>query len=530
MNQEVEGGDFVNRIELPKEEWEKYWIKIYVDERKKEKIINLGLLERRFHNRDFDRTTLSHHGAVLLAGPPGTGKTSLAKGAANELAKRIDNVVFKEINVQHLFSSGFGDTPQLVEDAFSDVIEVSEMTDRFQILLLDEVESLFSNRDVLTGDNDPYDAVRAVNEALQQLDRIAELSDIYIIATSNQPSGIDRAFYDRTDEQIFLGNPEAEYRGMIFEEVFEELNDTFDSSLPTTRNEMDELIDVSAGFSGRRIRKTVLSALTRDEQTVTQPESLNYNTVLNEFKQKKALIESGQREYIELGVDPEQPENALSTDDSDGEDAVEKTETESSSEDHLGSDSAQSETSNTNDTDLKPAALPQASEPESPVAKKDSETTTDSNENPVNGENEGTGTLDTRRVVFDRTERDPHLELLNTVSEFAAKTFGEPGENIQTALTADKIEDVWYELCISHSLQQVKLSVGELTVPIDISYEQSASSSLRVPSPDIVDETLDEQSVTVCLVVDNSRDNQIDVSSTHEEVTIDIQEENEVSN
>lgn len=48
------------------------------------------------------------------------------------------------------------------------------MRDENQVVLIDEMESLFSNRTILAGDTDPMDVIHAVNPALERLDDLAE--------------------------------------------------------------------------------------------------------------------------------------------------------------------------------------------------------------------------------------------------------------------------------------------------------------------------------------------------------------------
>lgn len=311
-DEESETLEFIRRYDLTKVDWTDHWERIYIDEQDKAKLLNYGLLEQQLQSKSFDQMTLSRHGAVLLSGPPGTGKTSLAKGAANELAKRLDRtslgveqVVFKQIAVRNLFSSDHGDSPKLVEEAFDDVIEEAEQGEIYQILLLDEVESLFANRGNL-GKTDPMDAIRAVNTALDSLDALAEVDNVYVISTSNQPGAVDSAFVDRIDEQIYVGNPAPKHRREILDDVFDHLRRTFDTHLSPSREQMDQLVALSNGFSGRRMRKSVLSALARDHATVRDPANLSIDQLLEEFTQKKSMLENAENDYVRLGDMPEQ--------------------------------------------------------------------------------------------------------------------------------------------------------------------------------------------------------------------------------
>jgi len=295
--------DTVRTRELPDDDWDKYWSRIYVDEGIKQKLLNFGRFERTVDTSGLDRMTVAHHGTVLLAGPPGTGKTSLAKGAANELARWLDiPVVFTQIEVQRLFSSGLGDTPKLVEAAFKSVIRTAEQKDVFQVVLVDEVESLFSNRSMLTGETDPFDLVRAVNLSLELIDQIAEVPNVFVIGTSNHPDAVDNAFYDRTDDQLYIGNPTPEHRVAIFRDVFEHLDNAFGTSLGMDIDEGENLIELSEGLSGRRIRKTVLTALSRNSRIIADPSQLERADIAAEFRENAELrADEASASYVDFG-------------------------------------------------------------------------------------------------------------------------------------------------------------------------------------------------------------------------------------
>jgi len=84
--------------ELPDDAWESRWTKIIVPEDVKDRLLNLTLFSLR-HRARMDSVRLPIHGLIVLAGPPGTGKTTLAGGLADQAARALgESLLFVEID------------------------------------------------------------------------------------------------------------------------------------------------------------------------------------------------------------------------------------------------------------------------------------------------------------------------------------------------------------------------------------------------------------------------------------------------
>jgi len=188
------------RRPLPDDRLGALWDSSFVDEKLKSQLVSQAVLNFTLRDR-IDRAVLPLHGAILLTGPSGTVKTSLALGLAHRTAQSFSGGKFQllEVDPHALTSSAMGKTQRAVSDLFSQSVSETALAGP-TIVLLDEMETLAVDRSKLSFEANPIDIHRATDAVLVQLDDLAERhTNLLFVATSNFPAAIDDAFMSRCD-------------------------------------------------------------------------------------------------------------------------------------------------------------------------------------------------------------------------------------------------------------------------------------------------------------------------------------------
>jgi proteasome-associated ATPase len=150
---------------------------------------------------------------ILLYGPPGCGKTLIAKAVANSLAKRIEERSGKEtrsyfLNVKgpELLNKYVGETEHKIREVFKKAREKAEQ-DLPVVLFFDEMDSLFRLRG--SGISSDMEAT-VVAQFLSEIDGVESLRNVIVIGASNRQDLIDPAVLrpGRLDLKIKVGRPE----------------------------------------------------------------------------------------------------------------------------------------------------------------------------------------------------------------------------------------------------------------------------------------------------------------------------------
>ena len=204
---------FLRWLVLPREGWDEWWDRIYVDPDVKRRL----RAHARFcleHRGEHSRVGLPIHGVVLLHGPPGTGKSSLARGLAQVVAQDLveagtaEQVIFAEVDPHALPSQMLGESQRnainLLEKSLPELAEKGHPV----IVVIDEVNSLAMRRSMAAGGRDPVDVMRATEAVLRGIDYLAaSVNNVYVVATSNFVATIDEAMLDRLDLAIEFALP-----------------------------------------------------------------------------------------------------------------------------------------------------------------------------------------------------------------------------------------------------------------------------------------------------------------------------------
>lgn len=275
---------------LPHETLDAQWDGIVVADDIKERLLSQALLNFRLRPV-VSRDQLPMHGVILLSGPPGTGKSSLARGLASKVGgiMKGQKPRLVEVDPHALTSSAMGKTQRAVSQLFSQtIVEQAELGPT--MVLLDEVETLAADRTRLSLEANPVDIHRATDAVLVQLDALAERhANILFIATSNFPQAIDGAFTSRCDLVIEVPPPGPEAVEHILQLCLGSLSKQFPAlGAIASSSDISKIAEASHGLDGRALRKMVVNAMAMRRETALDPNKLTADDLLSAAKLAKA--------------------------------------------------------------------------------------------------------------------------------------------------------------------------------------------------------------------------------------------------
>ena len=199
----------------------------------------------------FERLGIKPPRGLLLYGPPGNGKTLIAKAVATESAAN-----FIAIKGPEVMSKWVGESEKKLREVFRKAKQVSPC-----IVFLDELDALAPTRGT-GGDNNVSD--RLVDQLLTSMDGLENMEGVITIGATNRPEIIDQALLrpGRFDRMILVGEPDEDARKKILE--------IHTKSVPLKNVKLGVLAKKMVGYTGADIegvvREAAILALRKDHK------------------------------------------------------------------------------------------------------------------------------------------------------------------------------------------------------------------------------------------------------------------------
>ncbi|MCO5564919.1 hypothetical protein L7F22_018587 [Adiantum nelumboides] len=250
------------------------------------------------HPDKFEKFGMSPSKGVLFYGPPGCGKTLLAKAIANECQANFISVKGPE-----LLTMWFGESEANVRDVFDKARQSAPC-----VLFFDELDSIATQRGSSGGDAGGA-ADRVLNQLLTEMDGMNAKKTVFIIGATNRPDIIDPALLrpGRLDQLIYIPLPDEASRLKIFQACLRKS--------PVAQDvDLHALARYTEGFSGAditeicqrackyAIRENIEKDLELDKKREENPEAMEVEDELEEVAEIKAAHFEESMKYARRSV------------------------------------------------------------------------------------------------------------------------------------------------------------------------------------------------------------------------------------
>lgn len=196
------------------------------------------------HPEYYARFGIERPKGLLLYGPPGNGKTTIAKA----LAKSLGGAAFIEVKMTEIWASHVGDGERRLEEYFKEAEKVGNC-----IIFLDEIDAIAKKR---RPDSPGYE-ITLVGTLLSLMDGLNSNSKVFVIGATNRRDSIDPAFrrpgrFD-LEEEIPLPNSVEAREDILSKIIPLEKRELFDESV--SRNYLHHISESTIGYSGADLRQ-----------------------------------------------------------------------------------------------------------------------------------------------------------------------------------------------------------------------------------------------------------------------------------